>query len=414
MLSLGSGQGRRGKIPRRGAGGNGPRGFDGRGDLREYGPMHMIWWILGAFAAVVVLYILFTVYLAMVLRWEDEQTVGVGYYGRTPAERERFKSRLRLHARLLAPVLWVNGRMAKLDFRRARIQYKGVSAPSGSCSEESFAKANAYAPRPEDVFVVTQMKCGTTWMQHVVYEVLNRGAGNLVESGTALYAVSPWIEGRKSVGVEEAPLVGTERPSRIIKTHLPATLCPWDPRARYIYVLRHPVSCFASCIDFVRTNVGAMAPELPAYEEWYTSPELMWWGTWTDHAKGWWARAREPNVLFLQFEEMRRDLPAIVRRVAEFLGVAPLTDDEVASVVHKTGFRYMQEHQDAFEMHPPHILQTNAELFVRGTSDRHKDVPDDVRARILAWAATELAGEPELARMYPDVAQAGLVALQGA
>ncbi len=370
--------------------------------------MHVLWWVLGAFGAVLGLYILQTIHLAIVLRWEDEQTVGLGYYGLPPAERERFKKRLRFHAFLLSPLLWVNGHLARLDFRRARIRYKGVSAPSGSCSEESFARAEAYAPRPEDVFVVTQMKCGTTWMQHVVYQVLQRGRGDLVETGTALYAVAPWIEGRKSVPVEQAPLLGGERPSRLIKTHLPAQLCPWDERARYIYVLRHPVSCFASCIDFVRTNVGRMAPEMPAFEEWYCSPELMWWGTWTEHARGWWQRAREPNVLFLTFEEMRKDLPAVVRRVAEFLGVAPLTDPELADVVLKCGFAYMQEHQGNFEMHPPHILQTNAELFVRGTADRHKDVPDDVRQRILAWAARELApGDPALPAAYPDLALPG-------
>jgi hypothetical protein len=150
-----------------------------------------------------------------------------------------------------------------------------------------------------------------------------------------------------------------------------------------------------------------MAPALPAFEEWFTSPELMWWGTWADHAKGWWQRAREPNVLFVRFEDMRRDLAAVVRQVAEFLGIAPLTEEELAGVIQRCSFDYMQEHQDSFEMHPPHILQTNAALFVRGTADRHKDVPDDARQRVLAWAAGALqAADPGLARAYPDVAGA--------
>ena len=369
--------------------------------------MTVIWWLLGALAVCFVLYLLQTIHLALVLHWEDEATVGLGYYGRTPAGREGFKRRLRLHALLLSPILWLNGKLTRLDFRRARIRYQDVAAPAGSCSPDSFALAQAYQPRPEDIFVVTQMKCGTTWMQHVVYQVLHRGRGNLVETGTALYAVAPWLEGRKSVPVEQAPLLGSERPSRIIKTHLPAQLCPRSAEARYIYVVRHPVSCFASCIDFVRTNVGRMAPDMPAFEEWFSSPELMWWGTWADHAKGWWQRAREPNVLFVRFEDMRRDLAAVVRQVAEFLGIAPLTEEELAGVIQRCSFDYMQEHQDSFEMHPPHILQTNAALFVRGTADRHKDVPADVRQRILSWAARELhATAPELARAYPDVAEA--------
>jgi hypothetical protein len=366
--------------------------------------MQILWWILGILGLLFVLYMAAAVYLAMVLRWEDEQTVGLNYYGRPPAGRAAYKQELRAKAQRLAPLLKMMS-SSKLDLRKARIQYKGVSGPTGSCSVESFQRGAEYQPRAEDVFVVTQMKCGTTWMQHVVYEVLQRGGGDLVKSGAALYAVSPWLEGRKSVSLNEAPLIGRERPSRIIKTHFPAQLCPFDAKARYIYVARHPVSCFASCIDFVVTNVGAMAPELPAFEEWFRSPDLMWWGTWTDHVKGWWERSQQNNnVLFVYFEEMKRDLPGVIRRVADFLGVAPLNDAEVAAVAEKCGFRYMQEHQDNFEMQPPHILQTNAQLFVSGTAERHKDVPPDARQRIADWAKKELADSDfPLARVYPDV-----------
>jgi aryl sulfotransferase len=368
--------------------------------------MHIVWPILKVLGILVGLYVVWTVYLALVLRWEDERTAGLGYYGQGPAGRERFKRRLRLHARLLQPLLAFNSRLTKVKFRAARVRHGAVSFPPGTCSADSLARAVAYRPRADDVFVVTQMKCGTTWMQHVVYEVLHRGNGTIVESGVTMYALAPWLEGRQSVPMDRAEPLGTERASRIIKTHLPVSLCPFSPEARYIYVARHPVSCFASCMDFVATNVGRMAPDLPAYEEWYRSPDLMWWGTWTDHVKGWWARSRqETNVLFVHFEEMKRDLPGIVRKVAAFLGVAPLSEQELARVVEKCGFAYMQEHQDNFEMHPPHILQTNAEMFKRGTADRHKDVPGDVRKRLNAWVVEEMKGSDyPLAAQYPDVA----------
>jgi hypothetical protein len=294
--------------------------------------------------------------------------------------------------------------MARVDFRRARITYNGVAGPAGSCSVESFRRGAEYPAQPEDIFVVTQMKCGTTWMQHVIYQVLHRGAGNLVETGATMYATSPWLEGRKSVSLENAPLV---QGRRIIKTHFPAALCPQSTDARYVYVARHPVSCFASCIDFVETNVGAMAPELAAYEEWFTTPELMWWGVWTDHVRGWWERAQQQdNVLFVYYEDMKRDLAAVVQHVAEFLGEAPLNDAELASIVEKCSFAYMQKHQDNFEMQPPHILQTNAALFVSGKADRHKDVPADVSARVRAWAGAAFpAGHPIL-DVYTDLAPA--------
>ena len=361
-------------------------------------------WIIGLAVGLIVLSM---VHLAMVLRWEDEHSVGLRYYGLDAAGRERFKDRLRFHAMLLAPLLALYGRIAKVNFARVVFKHHDVSLPSGSCDAASASRADSYHPRPDDIFVATQMKCGTTWMENIVYEVLHRGNGTLEATGTAMYAVAPWLEGRKSIPLEDSALLGTERPSRIIKTHMPAHLCPSAAEARFIYVYRHPVSCFASCVDFIATNVGSMAPPMPAYEEWFESRDLMWWGTWPDHVKGWWERShRDGNVLVVQFEEMTRDLPGTVRRVVEFLGVAPLTDAELARVVEKCGFKYMQRHQNLFEMQPPHVLQTNAKLFVRGTADRHKDVPVDVRNRILRWAASQMQDSSfPLAQAYPDMVE---------
>jgi hypothetical protein len=369
--------------------------------------MSTVWIVAAVIGAGIVFLLVETIYLSVVLTWSDQKTKGLGYYGLPAADRARFKRSLRRHARLLYPILRLIGRTSSFTFPNASFQVQGIAGPKGTCTPESFERGIAYQAQPGDIFVATQMKCGTTWMQHIVYEVLLRGQGNIVESGRTMYALSAWIESVKSVPLEQAPRFG-EPPSRIIKTHLPAQLCPAHPGARYIYVARHPASCFASCVDFVATNIGAAAPDLPAVEEWFCSRDWMWWGTWPDHVKGWWRRAQQqPNVLFLYFEQMKQDLPGTIRRVADFLGVAPLTADEVARIAEKTGFAYMQKYKDAFEMNPPHLLQTDAEMFVRGSADRHKDVPPDVRQRVLTWCAAQLEDSDfPVVQAYPDVAAA--------
>ena len=112
-------------------------------------------------------------------------------------------------------------------------------------------------------------------------------------------------------------------------------------------------------------------------------------------------------MLFVGYEEMLADLDGVVRRVTAFLGVNPLSDAERAAVVAKCSFRYMKQHQEAFEMHPPTILGTDVQYFIKGTTTRHEDVDPARRLRLARWSAERLAGTAfPLARYYPDVAGA--------
>jgi hypothetical protein len=168
-------------------------------------------------------------------------------------------------------------------------------------------------------------------------------------------------------------------------------------------VVRHPGSCFASCVDFLRQNMGPFQPDLDAIEAWFCSADAMWWGTWPDHVAGWWHRARSSdNVLWVSFEEMKIDLGGVARRVADFLGLGPLRDEEVNEIVRKCGFEYMRRHRHAFEMHPPHLLAVDADLLKRGSSDRYQDLPAAVNDRIVKWAAAraEASGIP-MKESYP-------------
>jgi len=360
--------------------------------------------VLKLAAALVALYVAQVFYLALVFRWSDQRTAGLAYYGASREERARFRRRLRLHARILAPFLWLQSRVSKLTFARMSFKAEGLAGPLGTCSPETFANGRNYPAGAQDIFVATQMKCGTTWMLHLVYQVLRRGRGDLVETGSTLHAVCPWLEGRRTVSLEAAPLIGEQRASRIIKTHFPASHVPWSDAARYIYVARHPVSCYASTADFIRENAGPFAPSEAAIEAWFTSDDAMWWGTWPTHVAGWWELSARPNVLFLTYEEMLADLGAVVRRVAEFLELVPPTDTELAAVVERCSFRYMQAHQEAFEMHPPTLLGVDVRYFVKGTARRYEDVEPGRKQRLLSWSGSRLAGDvAPIAGLYPDI-----------
>jgi hypothetical protein len=341
-------------------------------------------------------------YFAGMMWWAGRLGRGVRYFGLPIARRRALRRRMALLGRPMVPIARLIKRLAP-DFDLS-FRYRGVAGPKQIASPKSFERCVKYQPDESDVFVATQMKCGTTWMQQVVYEVLSKGHGDLSDAGHRhMYALSPWIESFQSVYLDDAPRVG-ERQQRIIKTHMPVQLTPYSEQARYIYVLRHPVACFASCVDFMRMLAGPLAPDMPGMVEWFCTDQMLW-SPWPEHAEGWWRQAQErPNVLFVHYEEMLEDLPAIVSKVAEFLDT-PLSKEELARVVERSGFAYMKEHEDLFEMTPPTPFSHRGTYMKGGEkSKRDRDVGEQERKAILAFCRERLkdASYPA-ARYYPEL-----------
>jgi len=344
-------------------------------------------------------------YLGLVVAWGERSTRGLNYYARPVEGRRRYRRVLAAHRALLAPLLWLLRRRLRFSFRAGSVVFGGMAAPKGSCSPHSLELGSRYQPAAHDIFVVTQMRCGTTWMQQIVYEILTRGRNDLAAAGRTLCEFSPWLESVNGVSLAAAPWIGPPPSRRMIKTHFPTSLCPYSDLARYVYVTRHPVSCFASCVSFLNLNLREFAPRIEEIEAWFCSPQAMWWGTWPAHVRGWWQRAQRcDNVLFVCYEDLKRDLPAEALRVAAFLGVPPLSPQELEQVLSHCSYSWMQAHAAVFEMHPPHLLRPDPAFFVSGRTDRYEDVPAEMRQRIVSWCQAELAdsGCP-WERLFPEV-----------
>ena len=305
--------------------------------------------IAAGLALVVVASIL---YLALYFRWERRETGGSAYFRRSPAERLALKRQIAWYSLPAKPLVHL---LAIVNRRRASMpvfEYSGVCGPPRVSSAAVFERAAKYVPQPEDVFVATQMRSGTTWMQQLVYQIVTRGRGGFeTPDRSHLYAISPWLDALDSVSIEDAPLVG-EPPVRIVKTHLPAELCPFAAHAKYIYVARHPVRCFASIVDFNRTLLGPLTPPIATLADWFCS-DRMYWLPWPRHVDGWWRLMQQHgNVLFIHFERMVSDFAAVRDAVTAFLGCA-LSADEKRRVDERCSLRYMKAHEASFEMAPP-------------------------------------------------------------
>ncbi len=363
--------------------------------------------VIYIFITLLALLILCSLYFKWYFSWELRNRRGLNYYGKPLTERRAFKRKIKTHAIFLKPFIFLEAKLRRLKKNQdiASIEYKGVYGPSYSCSQESFQKASEYKPTEKDIFVVTQMRCGTTWMQQIIYQILTKGNGEFDDNDHLhLYAISPWIEALDSVSIENAPLIGLSS-RRLIKTHMPISLCPYTEDSKYVYVARHPISCFRSIVDYFRLTAGPFAPPDSEIADWFCS-DRMWWLSWPEHIDGWWEFAQKKrNILFLHFEEMKNDIGDIIHRVSEFLGET-LREDEIQRIIYKTSFEYMKKNEEFFEMVPPNLFTVNGSYFTSGKLDRYKDVSEENRKKILNFCKKRLANSSyPIEKFYPDIAK---------
>lgn len=203
---------------------------------------------------------------------------------------------------------------------------------------EIVREAINYKPGPNDVFVATYPKCGTTWMIQTVMLILNKGeVPNTIEE---YFARCPFLE---MLGPEEIPNMPK---GGCIKIHFPFNLTPYSPDAKYIYVARNPKDC---CISFYHHT-----KLFPAYyfkdgtfEEFF---DLFLEGNtdfndYFDNLLSWYEHRNDPNVFFVTFEEMKKNPADTIKKLSEFLGEEYALGDNqelLDQIVHKSSFDYMK------------------------------------------------------------------------
>lgn len=61
-----------------------------------------------------------------------------------------------------------------------------------------------------------------------------------------------------------------------------------------------------------------------------------------NHYLSFWEKRHEPNVLFLKYEDLKRDLKGIIRKTSKFLE-KPITDEQVKELADYLSFKSMKE-----------------------------------------------------------------------
>ena len=181
---------------------------------------------------------------------------------------------------------------------------------------------------------------GTTWTQRIISLIKNQGK----DDGNFIMQAVPWIE---SDFPAKIPIEDFDKmPSpRFFKSHSPYNMMAGGlhhtSSAKYIYIARNPkdvaVSFYYHMRMFINLEYSGTWDE---FYQLYKSGNVIC-GEWFDHVLEWWKHRDAENILFLKYEDMKKDHRGAVKKMAEFMGYN-LEKDVIDTIVEKSTLQSMK------------------------------------------------------------------------
>ena len=219
---------------------------------------------------------------------------------------------------------------------------------------EWLEKAKTFPVRPGDVFVSTYPKSGSTWMSQIAHLILNKG--NSEVPFQQLWVEAGGLPNHLGDSIYDFP------DRRLLYGHGFYSNMPGGPPntspAKYIYVARNPKDVFVSYYHF-HINLKEKMEFGRTWEEFFDlfiKGEVLF-GSWWEHVPEWWSHRNEKNVLFLKYEDLKKDLPKGIELISEFLG-CDLDQNTVHKITTMTSFEALKNSEIGQER--PHMFRKGA------------------------------------------------------
>jgi aryl sulfotransferase len=256
-----------------------------------------------------------------------------------------------------------------------------------------------FIPRAGDIVVASSIKSGTTWMQEIVRHLVFWNQEDPFWRTVPIFELSPFLDLRMAPLAPDIERLEAQTHRRSIKTHLPLDGLPFYPQVNYIVMGRDPRDVFMSLwnhyvnytdIDDYNNFPGRVGPPLPhpvdvhtGWHNWITRGWFEWesegypfWGN-MHHTQTWWNYRHLDNILFIHYNDMLRDLPYEIRRVADFLSIS-ISDEAVAAILPELSLEAMRRNGQYTLPAPAFVWKEGPQtFFFKGTNGRWKGVLTD-------------------------------------
>ncbi|XP_055530636.1 sulfotransferase 1 family member D1-like [Wyeomyia smithii] len=244
--------------------------------------------------------------------------------------------------------------------------------PKPCCLTKRFEKFDdefsAMEVRSDDVWLASYPKTGTTWSQEMVWLICNNLDFETARK-ESLFMRFPFVELN---GIADLPggfdyfKIAQDMPSpRFIKTHLPVGLLPhqiWSVKPKLVYVYRKAKSVAVSFYHHMAT----IANYKGTLEEFTRSfmRDLQLYSPYHDHVIDYHKISHLDNLLLINYEEMKTDLPAVIKRVCVFFNKS-YTDEQLAELCNHLSFESMRNN-------PSLNANEMVDMILTGTGRAHE------------------------------------------
>jgi len=252
-----------------------------------------------------------------------------------------------------------------------------------------------FKPRADDIVVATTQKSGTTWTQQIVSLLIFQNE----EPPGPFHDISVYVDMRFSPEDELEKTLEAQTHRRFLKTHLAMDGFPFHPEVKHIFVSRdgrdiamslwnmvtHYSKEFRALADTYPGRVGDPFPPAPDkvedfLEDWIHRGWFDWEGDgypyWSQlhTVKTWWEYRHLPNILFVHYNDLLKDLKGEIQRIADYLNIK-VSEEYLKEITELSTFSSMKERAEEVVPTVGGFFDGGAQTFIfKGTNGRWKDV----------------------------------------
>ncbi|XP_049627326.1 amine sulfotransferase-like [Suncus etruscus] len=218
------------------------------------------------------------------------------------------------------------------------LKFKGYNLIRAMVDAERLDDIEDFEIRDDDVFIITYPKSGTIWTQQILSLIYYEDARTQTQNMDTIDR-APFLE----YNIRHMDYI--QRPSpRLFASHLPYYIVPnglKNKKAKIVYIYRNPKDVITSFFHFSNLVATIETHEnLDNFIDIFLDGKV-YGSLWFDHIKGWYEHRHQFNILFMSYEEMKKDLRSAVQKICKFLG-KELSEGDIDAVVNQATFKNMR------------------------------------------------------------------------